>query len=209
MLQRLTLEEINARLSAGLPMSEKIRNGIPLSREEESLRGRLWLSQDQLRLALLERGAGFAPLALEIGANFVGNEGVAGEGIALFVQDADVARRFNVAEIDKQVPLETLIPALLAMNPTPTDDDVRRHAKALAAFEALPEVEQQLREQNKRWFSLGAGWYFQEKEEELVVFLNPAEQGVDQFGWYTLAELREWGNDKGPVKNVRKYKSPV
>lgn len=131
-------------------------------------------------------------------------------GIALFVNDPEVAQRYGFEKTEHGILLGTVIPALLTMTPPePTEDDLRRHARAQADFTALPEVEKQLRESGKRWFSLGRGWHFRKDTEEVVVWLNPADQEEDQYGWYTLFELLQWADDEGPVKDVRRPKSPV
>lgn len=60
-------------------------------------------------------------------------------------------------------------------------------------------IERTLRDAGKQWYALAPDWYDHEKEEGLVFFLNPREQELHNFGWFTLDELKAWAENKGPI----------
>lgn len=57
---------------------------------------------------------------------------------------------------------------------------------------------------NKRHFALSPKWLkdagtMPESKYKVVYWLNPYEQHRYNFGWYTVEQLLEWAEDKGPV----------
>lgn len=61
----------------------------------------------------------------------------------------------------------------------------------------LEKVKKFLKKKKKDWFFLGdpkkfddGTWHF---------WLNPCEQNIYESGWYTLEELKQWGDEKGPI----------
>lgn len=54
-----------------------------------------------------------------------------------------------------------------------------------------------LREAGKDWYSLSR--CCRGEDGVLRVWLNPAEQRKYNFGWFTIDELREWAEGKGPI----------
>jgi hypothetical protein len=50
----------------------------------------------------------------------------------------------------------------------------------------------------KGWHALSPAW-FDDQKDEVVFFLNPKEQRRYTHGWFTVAELLDWAQDKGPV----------
>lgn len=50
----------------------------------------------------------------------------------------------------------------------------------------------------RRFYGLAPDW-FDDSKDELLFFLNPCEQKRYNFGWFTLADLQAWCEDKGPV----------
>jgi len=61
-------------------------------------------------------------------------------------------------------------------------------------------IEADLVNARKRFYALSPGWKNEEKSE-VWFYLNPQEQRKYKAGWYTVDELKEWINDKGPVVN--------
>ncbi len=60
-------------------------------------------------------------------------------------------------------------------------------------------IEALLAENGKRWFALKPDWYSRDNEEGLMFFLNPCEQQLYNFGWFSLEELQLWAQGTGPV----------
>lgn len=56
-------------------------------------------------------------------------------------------------------------------------------------------IEKLLRAAGKEWFALSPSMH----GKELKVWLNPRHQNVNNFGWFTIAELKLWAQDKGPI----------
>jgi len=55
-----------------------------------------------------------------------------------------------------------------------------------------------LKKAGKRYFALTPRWK-DEKKKEVVFWLNPMEQHLYNFGWFSVKELQLWAKDKGPV----------
>lgn len=55
-----------------------------------------------------------------------------------------------------------------------------------------------LRKAGKQYFALTPQWKNDEKKE-VVFWLNPMQQHLYNFGWFTVKELQLWAKDKGPV----------
>jgi len=64
-------------------------------------------------------------------------------------------------------------------------------ARQTGIYEALQAA-------GKGWYALAPRWQDQEGSE-LLFFLNPKDQKRYDSGWFTLAELREWAQEQGPV----------
>lgn len=76
------------------------------------------------------------------------------------------------------------------------DESTYRLRKAVEAT----GIEEYLRQKGKRYYALRPRWR-NEEETEFWFWLNPMDQYRYKAGWYTLEELRLWGEDKGPVVN--------
>lgn len=80
-------------------------------------------------------------------------------------------------------------------------EEVLRQDKAVIRLYKAAEdsgIEQDLKKAGKRWYALKPKWADAE-ETELTFFLNPAEQGKYNHGWFNLEQLRQWAEDTGPV----------
>jgi hypothetical protein len=61
-------------------------------------------------------------------------------------------------------------------------------------------IEKRLRDAGRRFFALSP----RRKEDGSIVFwLNPFEQHLNNFGWYTVAELDAWIRGEGPIPKHR------
>lgn len=63
-------------------------------------------------------------------------------------------------------------------------------------------IEQLLKDRKCGWYALSPAWYSGEGSP-LMFFLNPADQKKNHHGWYTLEELQQWAEGKGPVVQGR------
>ncbi len=71
-------------------------------------------------------------------------------------------------------------------------------------------IEAVLKTKGKRWFSLGSRFGEGQRQQPMNTWkcwLNPREQDIHNYGYFTIEELRLWGDDKGPVmKSTSKRK---
>lgn len=59
-------------------------------------------------------------------------------------------------------------------------------------------IRQLLKEKGKRYFALSRPTY-RKSDGKLILWLNPMEQGQNNYGWFTIDELREWADGKGKI----------
>ena len=55
----------------------------------------------------------------------------------------------------------------------------------------------------KRYFALIPRWK-DEKEKEIIFWLNPYEQQENNFGWFTVQDLLDWADNNGPIPKQAK-----
>ena len=63
-------------------------------------------------------------------------------------------------------------------------------------------IKEELKKSGKNWFALSPRWaseFNSETEYEVMYWLNPREQDIHNFGWYTVEDLKLWAKDAGPV----------
>ncbi|MDO8407687.1 MAG: hypothetical protein Q7S95_00410 [bacterium] len=82
---------------------------------------------------------------------------------------------------------------------------------AVERVEAETGLKEKLKTTGKRYFALSPCWaasITSTKDGEMktvhpvVFFLNPMEQQQNNFGWYTVEQLLEWAEGKGPIPKV-------
>lgn len=78
--------------------------------------------------------------------------------------------------------------------------DLDRRALETAAMKT--GIEKELRAAGKSWYGLKPAWA-DEKKTVVRFFLNPVDQHINNFGWFTVDELRLWARGKGPVPKAR------
>lgn len=59
-------------------------------------------------------------------------------------------------------------------------------------------IEEELRAAGKGWFALSPRWT-DDQETDLKIWLNPTDQRVNNSGYFTVEELRQWIKGSGPV----------
>lgn len=79
---------------------------------------------------------------------------------------------------------------------------------ALRAASDATGIEAELRAAGKRWFALSPKWArdFGGKRETahpVIYWLNPQEQDANNFGWFTVEQLREWAAGRGPIPKTQ------
>lgn len=68
-------------------------------------------------------------------------------------------------------------------------------AKETGIYEVLENA-------GKRYFALSPRWKDVDKKE-VIFWLNPMEQHIHNFGWYTINDLKEWADNKGKIMMVK------
>jgi hypothetical protein len=73
-------------------------------------------------------------------------------------------------------------------------------------------IEAKLKAAGKRWFALSPRWIkeFKDKSESkhpVIYWLNPNEQHIHNFGWFTVEQLEQWAEDKGPCMMTKEEKA--
>lgn len=50
----------------------------------------------------------------------------------------------------------------------------------------------------KKYFALSPRWK-DENKKEVIFWLNPYYQDIDNFGWFTVDDLKDWAKGKGKI----------
>jgi hypothetical protein len=61
-----------------------------------------------------------------------------------------------------------------------------------------------LKKSDKGYYALSPKQWNKEKPGEPLFWLNPMEQNKYNYGWFTLEDLRQWAEDKGPIMMEQK-----
>lgn len=59
-------------------------------------------------------------------------------------------------------------------------------------------IESYLKSKGMQWHTLSPRWK-DEKKQEVVFWLNPQQQDINNFGWFTVEQLKEWADGKGDI----------
>jgi len=73
----------------------------------------------------------------------------------------------------------------------------KSHARLLSTVKNSG-IEDVLKKAGCRYFALHPEWK-EDDESEIRFFLNPTEQAVNNFGWFSLADLEAWTKGTGPI----------
>ena len=73
---------------------------------------------------------------------------------------------------------------------------------ALQKVAAKTDIHQKLRAAKKEYYALSPRWKDDEKKEVLF-WLNPQEQNANNSGWYSIIDLEQWIEGKGPIPKVK------
>ena len=76
------------------------------------------------------------------------------------------------------------------------------NAYKLGAAMNATGIEEKLRKANKYYMSLRPVWANEEKTE-IKFHLNPLDQNIDNYGWFTLEDLIGWTEGIGPILKTR------
>lgn len=71
-------------------------------------------------------------------------------------------------------------------------------AKRLKDAAEATGIAAELKKAGKGYYALSPSWDRQ-NPGQLVFWLNPMEQDQNNYGWFTVAQLREWSEGKGPI----------
>jgi len=106
-----------------------------------------------------------------------------------------------------------LVLAIVSRVPADKAEDMRAadedRIKLLAAAKATG-IEERLQKAGRRWFALSPRWFMggrnnERKSKHPVMFwLNPMEQHLFDSNLFTVEDLDEWAQDKGPVVKTSK-----
>lgn len=83
----------------------------------------------------------------------------------------------------------------------------RAHRVLYEALEATG-IEKELQDAKIGYYALSPAWTGEEGSD-LVCFINPMNQQQNSYGWFTLAELREWIQGKGPVVDSQEIRDSI
>lgn len=79
-----------------------------------------------------------------------------------------------------------------------------------AAAEATG-IEEKLKKAGKKWFALSPKWAKNFKDVKskypVIYWLNPYDQNRINFGWFTVEDLEQWVEDKGPIPMTQEQMS--
>ena len=60
------------------------------------------------------------------------------------------------------------------------------------------KIKEILKKAGKEYFALSPRWK-DDNKKEVIFWLNPMEQDKNNFGWFTVADLKDWANNKGKI----------
>lgn len=89
-------------------------------------------------------------------------------------------------------------------------DRLEKAAKKTGIHAVLKTAHKDYIALSPQWFSPG-GWGGRPGEppkskHQVMFWLNPSKQDVHAAGWYTVEELKQWADDKGPVFKANRQK---
>jgi hypothetical protein len=74
----------------------------------------------------------------------------------------------------------------------------------LEEFVEKSGIRQELKEAKCRYYALSSAQWTDESKTEIKMWLNPMQQQDNNFGWYTIDELRQWAKGEGPIPKKEK-----
>jgi hypothetical protein len=97
------------------------------------------------------------------------------------------------------IAITSLIPEELTNKMLQADFDYQELQEAAKAT----GIHKILKGAKKEYFALSPRWKNDEKTE-ITFWLNPCEQQENNFGWYSVDDLKLWAEGKGPIPKKRK-----
>lgn len=94
-----------------------------------------------------------------------------------------------------------LIIAIISRLPKDYLDDMRESdidTIELQKFVAKTGIHDILKKSGKRYYALRPRWT-DDTKSDVVFWLNPQEQDINNFGWFNIKELESWTKNEGPI----------
>lgn len=94
-----------------------------------------------------------------------------------------------------------LVVVIASLVPEKIKEKMRRDdASDYRLMKAMAEtgIEKILKAAGKRYYVLSPSWK-DDKETEIRFLLNPCEQKENNYGWFSLQDLKDWAEGKGPI----------
>lgn len=178
---------------------------------DELRQDRVFVSREEVKNGLLAVGA--VAIAAEInGTKMIGGAiSPSGESLDVRTFSESVATRYDLP-IGEFSPVGDLLLNLAALAensqlPPMTNEeaDIRNHV--MASIEKLGDLKLELAKRGRDFFSLEV-WRYSETVGITMFWLNPVSQTENNFGWFSLPELRQWLDGQGPIVKYPPLKSP-
>lgn len=71
-----------------------------------------------------------------------------------------------------------------------------KESHEIEKFVAKSKIRELLKEKHKGYFALSPS---RSADGTMTFWLNPYDQDKVNYGWFTLEQLRQWADDKGPI----------
>jgi len=64
---------------------------------------------------------------------------------------------------------------------------------------------------NIGWMALSPAWKSEERKSksDIIFWLNPMQQDINNYGWFTVEELKQWPHGEGPIPKKNKIKKTI
>lgn len=126
-------------------------------------------------------------------------------------QRKDVAFWPNIGVFHLGGGLIFAIPSMVPAEDKQTMLDSDLDNKKLIEASKKTGIEEKVTEAGRRFFALSPKWakYFKDPDyasktkHEVIYWLNPMDQHVNNHGWFTVEELEQWIEGKGPIPKSR------
>lgn len=110
----------------------------------------------------------------------------------------DVAVGVTPPEIFKNSGLKFCIKSRLAEETIQSIRDADLDYIALQEAAEKTNIKKILEKAGKKYFALSPCWK-DENKKEVIFWLNPHYQNIDNFGWFTVEDLKDWAKGKGKI----------
>ena len=125
------------------------------------------------------------------------------EAIMKAMEESNLAMGIGVSHAFKNGGLKLMLVSAISEADKASIKESHEDANRLQKAAEKTGIVQFLRDKGKRWFALTPRWKSENKKSQydVMFWLNPSSS-AHNYGWFTVEELQEWGDDKGPcMKN--------